>query len=154
MHIDFKPALEQKTLDARILRDFEEIKNKTFQFSLDKLLPRKLIPIFIKLSKIDPDKKINIISKEERKRILNLLKKFELTVTGIYGFNRAIVTTGGIDLKEIDSKTMKSKILENVYFAGEILDLDGPTGGYNLQVCWSTGFVAGNSAVEYVRDKI
>lgn len=143
--IDFKPALDYPTLDKRILRDFEEQKNKKFKNSLDKLLPGKLIPVIIELSGIKPDKAVNEITKDERKKLLKLLKEFELTVKGLVGFEKAIITSGGVDLKEVDPQTMKSKILDNLYFAGEILDLDGPTGGYNLQVAWSTGYSAGDN---------
>jgi predicted Rossmann fold flavoprotein len=143
--IDFKPKLDFKTLDQRIQNDFAKSNNKLFRNSLGELLPKKLIPIIIKLSEIEPDKKANAITKEERKRLLHLLKNFQLSIKSLYGFNKAIVTSGGVLLKEVDPKTMQSKIVSNLYLAGEILDLDGPTGGYNLQVCWSTGFVAGES---------
>jgi len=142
--IDFKPALSEREVDVRILRDFQELKNKMFKNSLDKLLPKKLIPIVIKLSEIDPDKKINSITKEERKGLIKIIKNFELTVTRLAGFDKAIVTSGGVDLKEVDPKTMRSKIIKNLLFAGEVLDIDGPTGGYNLQVAWTTGYVAGS----------
>ena len=143
--IDFKPALDFPTLDKRILKDFAEQKNKQFKNSLDKLLPKKLIPVIIELSGIKPDKAVNEITKDERKKLLKLLKEFELTVKGLVGFEKAIVTSGGVNLKEVDPKTMKSKIIKNLYLAGEILDLDGPTGGYNLQVAWSTGYSAGDA---------
>jgi len=145
LQIDFKPALDFKKLDLRIQRDFKEFSNKEFKNSLYKILPQKLIPVIVKLSKIDPYKQVNLITKEERKILRNLLKEFKLEIQGLTGFKKAIVTSGGIDLKEIDPKTMRSKIIDNLYFAGEILDLDGPTGGYNLQVCWSTGYLAGES---------
>ncbi len=143
LYIDFKPALDYKKLDARILRDFSENPNKKFRNSLDKLLPKKLIPIIVRLSDIDPEKQVNNITKQERKKLISLLKEFKFNVRSIDGFKKAVVTSGGVDLKEIEPKTMKSKIIDNLYFAGEILDLDGPTGGFNLQVCWSTGSVAG-----------
>lgn len=142
--IDFKPALEYPVLDARIQRDFKEASNKMFKNSLDELLPKKLIPVIIRLSRIDPEKPVNSIAKEERKRLLHLLKDFQLEVKKLDTIEKAIITSGGIDLKEIDPRTMQSKIIPNLYFAGEVLDLDGPTGGYNLQVCWSTGFLAGS----------
>lgn len=145
LSIDFKPTLDFKLLDQRIQKDFHLNKNKLFKNSLSGLLPAKMIPVVIKLSKINPNKKVNSITKEERKNIVHLLKEFRLTVAKLEGFDRAIVTTGGVDLSEIDPRTMKSKIIDNLYLAGEILDLDGPTGGYNLQICWSTGFVAGSS---------
>jgi predicted Rossmann fold flavoprotein len=120
--------------------------NKLFKNSLDKLLPQKLIPLIIELSGIDPEKKVNLIKKEERRKLLHLMKEFSLKVDKLEDFKRAIITTGGISLKEIDSRTMKSKIIDNLYFAGEVIDLDGPTGGYNLQICWSTGYLAGESS--------
>ncbi|MDA3839742.1 MAG: NAD(P)/FAD-dependent oxidoreductase [Patescibacteria group bacterium] len=143
--IDFKPALDFVELDLRIQNDFREANNKIFSNSLDQLLPQKLIPVMIKLSGIDPDKKVNLVTKEERKKILHLLKEFSLEVVGVVGFSKSIVTSGGVALNGIDPKTMKSKIINNLYFAGELLDLDGPTGGFNLQVCWSTGYSAGNN---------
>jgi len=144
--IDFKPALDHQKLDLRIRKDFEEQSSKQFKNSLSGLLPKKLIPIFIELSEINPEKKVAEISKKERKKLLHLFKEFELSVTGIIGYEKAIVTAGGIDLKEINPKTMQSKKYENLYFAGELIDIDGPTGGYNLQVAWSTGYLAGESA--------
>jgi len=146
LKIDFKPALDFPTLDKRLQKDFQEFNNKMFRNSLDKLLPKSLIPIIIKLSKIDPDKKVNLITKKERNKLLHLLKEFELTVTSLEKFSKAIITKGGVDLREVDPNTMQSKIVDNLYFAGEILDLDGPTGGYNLQICWSTGYAAGTSS--------
>jgi len=146
IQIDFKPALDFAKLDRRIQRDFQKKSNKLFKNGLDELLPKKIIPIMVRLSKIDPNKKVNSITKEERKKLLYLLKEFSLEVRAIEGFKKAIITTGGIKLSEIDQKTMKSKLFDNLYFAGEILDIDGPTGGYNLQICWSTGYVAGESA--------
>ena len=148
LKIDFKPALDFKTLDQRVQKDFQERSNKLFRNSLDNLLPQKIIPVIVKLSKIDSEKKVNLITKEERKRLLHLLKEFTLSVKSLYGYDKAIITAGGVDLKEVDPQTMKSKIVDNLYFAGEVLDLDGPTGGYNLQVCWSTGFVAGEGVVD------
>ncbi len=145
LEIDFKPKLDFKTLDRRVQDDFTKLSNKLFRNSLRGLLPQKLIPIIMELSKIDPDKLVNSISKEERKALLHSLKNFELNVKSLHGFNKAIVTSGGVSLKEVDPKTMQSKIIKNLYFAGEILDLDGPTGGYNLQSCWSTGYAAGDN---------
>jgi len=143
--IDLKPALSFEILDERLLRDFKEFSGKIFKNYLGELLPKKIIPLILKFSTIDPNKKVNSISKEERKKIIHLLKNFKLTIDRIDGFENAIITAGGVSLKEIDSKTMRSKIIKNLYLAGEILDLDGPTGGFNLQVCWSTGFVIGES---------
>jgi len=145
LRIDFKPALEFSVLDERLQKDFSENTKKMFKNSLDKLLPQKAIPVFIKLSGINPDKKVCEITKEERNNLLHLFKEFKLNVKELSGFEKAIVTLGGVSLKEVDPKTMNSKIIDNLYFAGEILDLDGPTGGYNLQVCWSTGYAAGGS---------
>ncbi len=147
LKIDFKPALDFIKLDKRIQNDWQEESNKMFKNSLAKLLPKKIIPLMIKLSKIDPDKKVNSISKKERIKLVHLLKDFDLTIKDVVGFKKSIITTGGVVLSEVDPKTMKSKLIDNLYFAGEILDLDGPTGGYNLQICWSTGFIAGQSAV-------
>ena len=146
LSIDLKPVLDNKKLDARILRDFLQNSSRIYKNSLDRLLPKKLIPVIISLSKIDENKKVNLITKEERKKLVNLFKNLCLTVLSIESFNKAVITAGGIELKEVDPRTMKSKIIDNLYFAGEILDIDGPTGGYNLQVCWSTGFLAGKNA--------
>ncbi len=141
--IDLKPALDNQKLDHRILRDFEELKNKEFKNSLEKLLPRKMINTFIKLTGIDPEKRVNVITKEERKTIVNTLKNFEITLNGFESIDEAIITKGGIALKEINPKTMESKIIKGLYFAGEIMDLDAFTGGFNLQIAWSTGYSAG-----------
>lgn len=141
--IDLKPALDNQKLDHRILRDFEELKNKEFKNSLEKLLPRKMINTFIKLTGIDPEKRVNVITKEERKTIVNTLKNFEITLNGFGSIDEAIITKGGIGLKEINPKTMESKIIKGLYFAGEIIDLDAFTGGFNLQIAWSTGYSAG-----------
>lgn len=143
LRIDFKPALDHLQLDQRLQRDLLELSGKTAEHIYDKLLPKRLRPLFSKLSGIDPQKKNSEINKQERKRLLMLLKEFTLPVKGLEGIEKAIITAGGIDLKEIDSKTMRSKLIDNLYFAGEIIDLDGPTGGFNLQICWSTGYVAG-----------
>ena len=148
LFIDFKPALDFNMLDKRILRDLEKHKNRSIKNTLTELLPKKLIPVILALATIDPKKKGHSITKEERKKMQLLLKQFRLTVKSLLGFNKAIITTGGINIKEIDPKTMRSRIIKNLYFAGEILDLDGPTGGYNLQVCWSTGYLAGENAAK------
>ena len=147
LFIDFKPAINHKELDIRLQRDLNEFKNKIFKNSLDKLLPKTLIPVIIQLSDINPEKQANSITKEERKKIVNLLKHFVLYVECLENIDKAIITSGGIKLDEIEPKTMQSKKISNLYLAGEILDLDGPTGGYNLQVCWSTGYLAGKSVV-------
>jgi len=142
--IDFMPALDALMLDKKLQGDFK--RNKIFKNYLSEIIPQRLSDLIVRFSKISPDKEINSITKEERKKLILLIKGFKLTPRGSVGFSQAIVTSGGIDLKEIDSKTMRSKIIENLFFAGEIIDLDGPTGGYNLQVCWSTGRVAGENA--------
>jgi predicted Rossmann fold flavoprotein len=146
LFIDFKPALDSAILDKRILRELERHKNRAIKNMLPELLPRKLIPVILGRAGINADTKNNSITKEERKKLRLLLKQFPLTIRKLVGFNKAIITTGGVDLKEVDPKTMRSRIIQNLYFAGEVLDLDGPTGGYNLQVCWSTGHLAGESA--------
>ena len=145
LSIDLKPALTYEQLDERVLRDFEENKNKSFKNSLDKLLPKKIIPVVIMLTRISEDKKVNEITKEERKKLVDTLKDFRMTLTGLRGFNEAIITQGGVNVKEINPSTMESKIVSNVFFAGEVLDVDAVTGGFNLQVAWSTGYAAGNN---------
>jgi len=148
--LDLKPALDFENLDKRLQSDFSKYSNKFFKNSLSDLLPQKLIPIIVELSGIKPEKKVNEIMREERHKLLKLLKGLEMTVSSLLGFETAIITSGGVSLGEIDSKTMKSKLIENLYFAGEIIDLHGPTGGYNLQLCWSTGYLAGQSAANSV----
>ena len=143
--IDFKPALSEQKLEARILRDFDELKNKQYKNSLDKLLPQKLIPVIVKESKIDATKKVNEITKEERRNLVHLLKNFTLEIKAFRPIEEAIITSGGINIKEINPKTMESKIVKNLYFAGEIIDVDSYTGGFNLQIAYSTGYVAGLS---------
>lgn len=143
--IDFKPALSEQQLDERLLRDFGEMKNSYFKNSLQKLLPAKLIPVIVALSGILPEKKVNEITKEERHRLLGLIKAFPFTVEGLRGYNEAIITRGGVSVKDINPATMESKKTEGLYFAGEVLDLDARTGGYNLQIAWSTGYLAGSS---------
>lgn len=143
LFIDLKPALDEESLDLRIRRDFDEFKNKEFKNSLEKLLPQKMIPVIIELSKIKPEKKVNEITREERLALVQLMKKFEVTITGFRPVEEAIVTAGGISIKEINPKTMESKIVSGLYFAGEIIDVDAYTGGFNLQIAYSTGFTAG-----------
>ena len=145
LKIDLKPALDKEQLDKRILKDFEEAKNKQYKNSIQKLLPSKMIPIIIELSGIDPDKKVNEITKEERMNLVNLLKGLPMTVIGLRGWNEAIITKGGVSVKYVNPSTMESKLVNGLYFAGELLDLDAMTGGYNLQIAWSTGYLAGNS---------
>lgn len=140
--IDLKPALDEQQLDERILRDFEEFKNKSFKNSLDKLLPKKMIPVIVELSKINPDKKIHDITKQERAGLVNLIKNLTLTLTGLRGFNEAIITQGGVSVKQINPTTMESKLVKNVFFAGEVIDVDAVTGGFNLQIAWSTAYAA------------
>ena len=143
LFIDLKPALTYEQLDLRIRRDFEQEKNKCFKNSLDKLLPQKIIPVIIKLSNIDSNKKVNEVTKEERMKIVELLKNFQITITDFRPVEEAIVTAGGVNIKEINPKTMESKIIEGLYFAGEIIDVDAYTGGFNLQIAYSTGYQAG-----------
>ena len=145
LFIDLKPALDMEQLDKRVLREFEEAINKQFKNSINKLLPAKMVPVIIELSGIDPDKKVNEISKEERKNLVTLLKRLPLTVIGLRGWNEAIITKGGVSVKDVNPSTMESKLVKDLYFCGEVLDLDAMTGGYNLQIAWSTGYLAGNS---------
>ena len=141
--IDLKPALDSEKLDDRILRDFEKEKNKCFKNSLDELLPQKMINPIIELSGINPDKKVNEISKQERRKLVELLKSFKVTISGFRPVEEAIVTAGGINIKEINPKTMESKLIKGLFFAGEIIDVDAYTGGFNLQIAYSTGYTAG-----------
>ena len=143
--IDLKPALTEEQLDDRILRDFKEFKNKQFKHSLDKLLPQKMIPLIIELSGIDENKRVNEVTKEERKTLIQLLKNFTITIKQFRPVEEAIITCGGINTKEINPKTMESKIIKGLYFAGEIIDVDAYTGGFNLQIAYSTGYTAGAS---------
>ena len=143
LRIDLKPALSLEKLDSRVLRDFEKEKNKCFKNSLDELLPQKLIEPVITLSGIDGDKKVNEITRQERAILVNLLKNFTVVVSDFRPINEAIVTSGGVSIKEINPKTMESKLVNGLFFAGEIIDVDAYTGGFNLQIAYSTGFVAG-----------
>ena len=143
LKIDLKPALTEEKLNERILRDFSKQNNKQFKNSLNELLPQKLIQTVVEISNIDPNKKVNEITKEERKRLVSLLKEFCLKIKGFRPIEEAIITSGGINIKEINPKTMESKIVEGLYFAGEIIDVDSYTGGFNLQIAYSTGYVAG-----------
>ena len=145
LKIDLKPALSEEKLEERIIRDFKELKNKQFKNSLDKLLPQKMIPIILKKSEIQENKKVNEITKEERKQLVHLLKNLKIEVKGFRPIEEAIITSGGISTKEINPKTMESKIVKGLYFAGEIIDVDSYTGGFNLQITYSTGYTAGNS---------
>lgn len=141
--IDLKPALDEQTLDKRIQRDFAENTNKDFINSLSKLLPNKLIPVIVKLSGIEPSEKVNQITKVQRQNLVSLLKNFTVNISDFRPINEAIITSGGVDVKEINPKTMGSKIVDNLYFAGEVIDVDAYTGGFNLQVAFSTGYLCG-----------
>lgn len=145
LKIDLKPALTNEQLDARILRDFKENLNRDFKNSLDGLLPKKMIEPIIKYSGIPFDKKVNAITKEERKKLISAFKEFTMTINGLRGYDEAIITRGGVNVKEINPATMESKIIKGLYFAGEMIDVDALTGGYNLQIAWSTGYLAGKS---------
>lgn len=145
LNIDLKPALSEEELAARLLRDFTEFKSKSLKNAFDKLLPRSLIPVFLERTKIDVEKKAGDLTKSERSVIIDLLKHFTLTVTGLKGYEEAVITKGGVSVKEINPKTMESKKIKGLYFAGEVLDVDALTGGFNLQIAWSTGYAAGDS---------
>lgn len=145
LEIDLKPALTEEQLDQRVLRDFEENHNRQFKNAITKLFPTKLIPVMLELGGIDPEKKVNSIEKEERKQFVHLMKHFRMTLTGLRDYPEAIITKGGVNVKEIDPGTMESKLVKGLYFAGEVLDLDALTGGFNLQIAWSTGYAAGNA---------
>ena len=144
LKIDLKPALSEEKLEERILRDFNELKNKQFKNSLNKLLPQKLIPAIVKKSTIAKNKQVNEITREERRNLVHLLKDFEILVKDFRPIEEAIITSGGVSTKEINPKTMESKIVRGLYFAGEIIDVDSYTGGFNLQIAYSTGYTAGN----------
>lgn len=146
--IDLKPALTTEQLDKRLMRDFEESRNRQFKNGLDGLLPARLIPVIVELSGIAPEKKINEVTKQERSQLAAILKGLELTVTGTRGFTEAIITQGGVNVKEVNPSTMESRLVTGLYFAGEVLDLDAVTGGFNLQIAWSTGHLAGISAAQ------
>ena len=145
--LDLKPALSMDMLDQRLLRDFAEQKNKSFRNSLGKLLPASLIPILIERSGIDPDKQVNAVSREERQRLCTLIKKFSLEIVGTRPIEEAVVTAGGVSLKEIDPKTMQSKLVEGLYFAGEVMDIDALTGGFNLQLAFTTAAAAAEAMI-------
>lgn len=145
LSIDLKPALTVEQLDGRILRDFEKNINKNFSNSLDELLPKKLIPIVIRRSNIDPNKKVSFVTKDERNKLVSVIKNLDYEFLSFRGYAEAIITKGGVSVKEINPSTMESKIVKGVFFAGEILDVDAVTGGYNLQIAWSTGYLAGQN---------
>lgn len=148
LYIDLKPALTREQLDKRILREFDDNKNKQFKNAITSLFPSKLLPIMPMLADINPDKKVHEVTKEERERFVEVIKHLELTITGIRDYNEAIVTKGGVKVSEVSPSTMESKLVKGLYFAGEVLDLDALTGGFNLQIAWSTGYLAGISAAE------
>lgn len=152
LSIDLKPALTEEQLDERILRDFAEAKNKQFKNSLNHLYPAKLVPVIIERSGIDPDKQVNEITKEERRHLVQSTKALTFTLTGLRPFKEAIITQGGVDVKGINPSTMEAKKTENLYFAGEVLDVDAVTGGFNLQIAWSTGWSAGKAAAEKTQE--
>lgn len=143
--IDLKPALSEKQLDHRILRDFEACRNSLFKNSLGKLLPAKMIPVLVSLSGISPEKRVNEVTREERRGLVGLMKAFPFTVEGLRGYDEAIITRGGVSVRDVNPATMESRVVPGLYFAGEVLDVDGMTGGYNLQIAWSTGNLAGIS---------
>ncbi len=143
--IDLKPALTEEELERRIIKDFEEMKNALFKNALFKLLPKVMVPVMVERSRIDPDKKVNMVTKEERRYLLRCIKAFSLNIKNTRGFSEAVITKGGVKVNEINPSTMESKKIKNLYFAGEVLDLDALTGGYNLQIAWSTGYLAGSS---------
>ena len=143
LNIDLKPALDQEKLNLRIQRDFEKEKNKEFKNSLNALLPQKMIPIVVNISKINPEKQVNQVTKEERLQLILILKNFTITISGFRPIEEAIITAGGINIKEINPKTMESKLVQGLFFAGEIIDVDAYTGGFNLQIAYSTGYTAG-----------
>ncbi len=147
IHLDLKPALDIQTLDRRLLSDFEKYKNKAFRNALSDLLPSGMIPVMVTLSEIDPEKKVNEITKEERQRLGGLFKRFPIPVSGFRPIDEAIVTRGGVSVAEVNPKTMESKLIKNLYFAGEVLDLDAYTGGFNLHIAFSTATVAADAAI-------
>ena len=151
LSLDLKPALSEEQLDKRILRDFEEKKNKQLKNALDGLLPAKMIPVIIGLAQIPGDKYVHDITREERQILTEILKNLPLTVTGTRPFNEAIITQGGVSVKDINPSTMESKLIKNLYFTGEVLDLDAMTGGFNLQIAWSTGYLAGLSIKDSIQ---
>jgi len=148
IELELFPEFSVSELDKKLVLAFEENNRKDIKNYFRELLSRKMLDLILKLTEIDPDKKLNFLTKKERYKIVALLKSLKFTVSQVLGFEQAMITSGGVALKEIDPKAMRSKIVENLYFAGEILDLDGPTGGYNLQICWSTGYVAGSNAIK------
>lgn len=148
LYIDLKPALSVEQLDERILRDFEQNKNKQFKHALDALLPKRMISVLVEQSGISPEKKVNEVTRQERLLLVQLFKNLPLTITGLRDYDEAIITKGGVSVKQVNPSTMESKLVKRLYFAGEVLDLDALTGGFNLQIAWSTGYLAGVSAAQ------
>ncbi|MEG1850090.1 MAG: aminoacetone oxidase family FAD-binding enzyme, partial [Oscillospiraceae bacterium] len=148
LSVDLKPGLTREQLDARLLRDFDDAKNRAFKNALDRLLPQRLIPVVIRASGIDPQTQVNTVTREQRQTLIGALKELPLHVSALRPVEEAVVTRGGVKVSEVDPKTMASKLLEGLYFAGELLDLDGVTGGFNLQIAFSTGHLAGVSAAD------
>ena len=144
-YLDLKPALDEQTLYKRLLRDFEKYKNKKLSNALVELLPQKIIPVLLKTAQISAEKSVNVLTKEERGRLVATLKKFPLKIRGLRGFEEAIITSGGVELSEINPKTMESKKVQGLYFCGEVLDVDAFTGGFNLQIAFATGYAAGKN---------
>ena len=150
IELELFPELTIPDLDKKLVLAFQENNRKDIKNYFREILSRKMLDLILKLAEIDPDKKLNFLTKRERQKIVTLLKSLKFTVSEVMGFEQAMITSGGVSLKEIDPKTMRSKLIENLYFAGEVLDLDGPTGGYNLQICWSTGYLAGISVAKII----
>ena len=150
LHIDLKPALSVEKLEQRVLREFESNHNRQFKNVAASLFPSKLRPVMVELSGIPSEKKINEITKEERKRFISLIKDFQMTLTRTREYKEAIITQGGVNVKEIDPGTMESKLVKHLYFAGEVIDVDALTGGFNLQVCWSTAYLAAAAASDTI----
>ena len=150
--IDLKPALGEEKLDERLLRDLELYKNRAMENAMVDLLPRSMIPVILRRANIDPAMQANALTKKDRRRLLSVLKGFDLLITGRRPVAEAIITSGGVKVSEVDPKTMESKLVKNFYFAGEILDCDAYTGGFNLQIAWATAFSAGNAAADKNRD--
>ncbi len=146
MSVNLKPALDEQQLDARLLREFDAAKNKQIKNVLGSLYPAKLVPVMLERCRIDPEKAVNLVTKEERRKLFEMTRDFPLTVTALRDYNEAVVTRGGVSVKEIRPQTMESRLAEGLFFAGEVLDLDAVTGGYNLQIAWSTGYAAGMGA--------
>ncbi len=150
IELELFPEMTISELDKKLILAFRENNKKDIKNYFKEMLSQKILNLILKLAEINPDKKLNFLTKKERQKIVALLKSLKFTVSQVLGFEQAMITSGGVALKEINPKTMRSKIIENLYFAGEVLDLDGPTGGYNLQICWSTGYLAGESAAKII----